>query len=559
HRTSPTNMGFSLLANLAAKYFGYITGKEMAERCNNALHTMLKLERFSGHFYNWYDTRSLLPLYPRYVSTVDSGNLVGHLLTLKQGLLSQISQPVFTNKVFESLLTTVKIIRDYPNGHDEKQIEKIEDLLNITIDENPKSLSSVKKHLDELGFLTNDLLLNSDNTESKKWIIKLDRQLKSFRDDLIQLVPWINLLPAPEGLEKLHALDEIPSLLSIQQMPQLFSETISFYQKEGNDTLNSEWLKQAVKYILNENEEAVQRIIFLDQVAQRCEAFSEVEYDFLYDKSTNLLRIGYNVEEQRKDNSYYDLLASEARLGIFVAISQGKLPQESWFALGRLLTNSGGDPILLSWSGSMFEYLMPQLIMPAYENTLLYQTNIATVNRQIEYAAQRDVPWGISESGYNSVDASLNYQYRAFGVPGLGLKRGLEEDVVIAPYASMLALMVSPLKACSNLQALFKDGFKGEYGFYEAIDYTPSRVPRGSTNSIVRSYMVHHQGMSFLSLAHVLLNKPMQQRFESELRFNATLLLLQERIPRATVFYAHTADIIETNAIAADVEVRSIN
>ena len=153
----------------------------------------------------------------------------------------------------------------------------------------------------------------------------------------------------------------------------------------------------------------------------------------------------------------------------------------------------------------MFEYLMPQLVMPSYENTLLYQTNMATVKRQIEYGAQREVPWGISESGYNAVDANLNYQYRAFGVPGLGLKRGLEEDLVIAPYASMLALMVSPQKACNNLQTLFKQGFTGEFGFYEAIDYTPSRVPRGSKNSIVRSYMVHHQGMSFLSLAHVLL------------------------------------------------------
>ena len=219
------------------------------------------------------------------------------------------------------------------------------------------------------------------------------------------------------------------------------------------------------------------------------------------------------MEEQRKDNSYYDLLASEARLGIFVAISQGKLPQESWFALGRLLTNSGGDPILLSWSGSMFEYMMPQLVMPSYENTLLHQTNKATVKRQIEYASQKEVPWGISESGYNSVDAASNYQYKAFGVPGLGLKRGLEEDIVIAPYASMLALMVSPAKACNNLQLLSDEGFEGEYGFFEAIDYTPSRVPRGSTSSIVRSFMVHHQGMSFLSLAHVLLDRPMQQRF----------------------------------------------
>jgi cyclic beta-1,2-glucan synthetase len=558
HRTSPTNMGLALLANLAACDFGYITSKEMAERCNNTLQTMLKLERFNGHFYNWYDTISLLPLYPRYVSTVDSGNLVGHLLTLRQGLLSQMNQPVFTSKAFESLLTTVKIISDYSNEYDAKQIEKIEDLLNTAIDENPNTLSSVKKHLDELGFVINDLLVNSTNPEAKKWIIKLNRQLHSFHDDLIQLIPWINLLPAAEDLEKLEALNAIPSLLSIHQIPQQFSEAIAAYQKEENNTVNTEWLNQISKYILNENGEATQRMAFLNQLAEQCEELSEVDYNFLYEKSTNLLRIGYNVEEQRKDNSYYDLLASEARLGIFVGISQGKLPQESWFALGRLLTNSGGDPILLSWSGSMFEYLMPQLVMPSYENTLLYQTNKATVKRQIEYASQREVPWGISESGYNAVDAASNYQYKAFGVPGLGLKRGLEEDVVIAPYASMLALMISPLKACTNLQLLSNEGFEGEYGFFEAIDYTQSRVPRGSTNSIVRSFMVHHQGMSFLSLAHVLLNKPMQQRFESELRFNATLLLLQERIPRTTIFYAHTSDIIETNTITTDVEVRTL-
>jgi len=557
HRTSPTNMGLALLANLAAYDFGYITGKEMAERCDSTLQTMLRLERFNGHFYNWYDTISLMPLYPRYVSTVDSGNLVGHLLTLQQGLLSQMTQPVFTNKVFESLFTTVKIISEHANGYDEKQIEKIEGLLNTAIDENPDTLSNVKKHLDELGLVINDLLVNSNNPKAKKWITKLDKQLKSFHNDLAQLVPWINLLPVPEGLEKLKALDTIPSLLSIQ-MPQQFSEATAAYQKEENYTVHTDWLNQISRYILNENEQATQRISLLNRLAEHCEELSEVEYDFLYDKSTNLLRIGYNVEEQRKDNSYYDLLASEARLGIFVAISQGKLPQESWFALGRLLTNSGGDPILLSWSGSMFEYLMPQLIMPSYENTLLYQTNKATVKRQIEYASQREVPWGISESGYNAVDAASNYQYKAFGVPGLGLKRGLEEDVVIAPYASMLALMISPLKACTNLQLLADEGFEGEYGFFEAIDYTPSRVPRGSTNSIVRSFMVHHQGMSFLSLAYVLLNKPMQRRFESELRFNATLLLLQERIPRTTIFYAHTSDIIETNTISSDVEVRTL-
>jgi len=561
HRTSPTNMGLSLLANLAAHDFGYISGKEMLERCNKAISTMLKLERYSGHFYNWYDTLTLQPLHPKYVSTVDSGNLIGHLLTLRQGILSQIHQPIFTNRNYKGLVTTVSIIQDIFQEHDAKYSEKILNVLNIAIDEKTNSLSDTKKHLNDLLSLINQLSPFAANieTESKKWTLKLLQQVNDFQNDLFQIIPWIDLLPVPQHLSELHALDGIPSLNDIRNRAELFLKSIALYQQTEIQPKTIEWLAKMHDCISNSITIADDRIQLVNELAKQCEELGDVEYDFLYEKSTNLLRIGYNVDEQRKDNSYYDLLASEARLGIFVAIAQGKLPQESWFALGRLLTNSGGDPILLSWSGSMFEYLMPQLVMPSYENTLLYQTNIATVKRQIDYGAQREVPWGISESGYNSVDANLNYQYRAFGVPGLGLKRGLEEDLVIAPYASMLALMVSPSKACTNLQTLFKHGFTGEYGFYEAIDYTPSRIPRGSTNSIVRSYMVHHQGMGLLSLAYVLLNKPMQQRFESELRFNATLLLLQERIPRTTIFYAHTSDIFETAISAADVEARSIN
>jgi cyclic beta-1,2-glucan synthetase len=560
HRTSPTNMGLSLLANLAAYDFGYISGSEMLKRCNNTISTMLKLERYSGHFYNWYDTLSLLPLHPKYVSTVDSGNLVGHLLTLRQGLLSQIHDPVFSNRNYEGLAATVKIVEDISHAHDVKHTEKMLIVLNSIIDEKSNSLSVAKQHLNELVSLTNELSLLPFNMESEleKWPLKLLQQVKGLQYDLFQTIPWIDLLPVPKYLSELHALDEIPTLNDLRDYPESFLRSIDLYLQTEQDEPTIDWLTKMHECISNSITIADERIRSLVQLAEQCEELSEVEYDFLYEKSTNLLRIGYNVEEQRKDNSYYDLLASEARLGIFVAIAQGKLPQESWFALGRLLTNSGGDPILLSWSGSMFEYLMPQLVMPSYENTLLYQTNMATVKRQIEYGAQREVPWGISESGYNSVDANLNYQYRAFGVPGLGLKRGLEEDLVIAPYASMLALMVSPQKACNNLQTLFKQGFTGKYGFYEAIDYTASRVPRGSTNSIVRSYMVHHQGMGLLSLAYLLLNKPMQKRFESELRFNATLLLLQERIPRTTVFYAHTSDIIETGIPATDVQVRSI-
>ena len=268
-----------------------------------------------------------------------------------------------------------------------------------------------------------------------------------------------------------------------------------------------------------------------------------MEYDFLFDKGCHLLAIGYNVGERRRDSSYYDLLASEARLCSFVAIAQGQLPQENWFALGRLLTTAGGGPVLISWSGSMFEYLMPLLVMPTYDNTLLDQTCKAAVERQIEYGRQRGVPWGMSESGYNTIDVHLNYQYRAFGVPGLGLKRGLADDVVIAPYASALALMVAPEEACLNLQRLAAEGLEGPFGLYEAIDYTPSRLPRGQSSAVVRSYMAHHQGMSLLSLAYLLLDRPMQKRFESDPLFQATMLLLQERIPKATASYSHSAEL----------------
>ena len=207
---------------------------------------------------------------------------------------------------------------------------------------------------------------------------------------------------------------------------------------------------------------AQERIELIETLARQSAEFANMEYDFLYDKSRHLQTVGYNVEDRRLDSSYYDLLASEARFSSFVAIAQDQVPQESWFALGRLLTTFNGEPVLLSWSGSMFEYLMPLLVMPTYENSLLHQTCKAAVGRQIEYGKQRGVPWGISESGYNSVDVQLNYQYRAFGVPGLGLKRGLSEDLVVAPYATALALMVMPEEACANLERLADEGIYGE-------------------------------------------------------------------------------------------------
>jgi cyclic beta-1,2-glucan synthetase len=279
-----------------------------------------------------------------------------------------------------------------------------------------------------------------------------------------------------------------------------------------------------------------------------------MDFSFLYDHRKKLLSIGYNVDERRLDAGCYDLLASEARLACYVAIAQGQLPQESWFALGRLLTTTGGEPVLLSWSGSMFEYLMPTLVMPSYEGTLLDRTCRAAVDRQIEYGAQTGVPWGVSESGYNTVDVHLNYQYRAFGVPGLGLKRGLGEDIVIAPYATVMALMVAPTYACANLERLLSEGRLGRFGFFEAIDYTPARVPHGQSSVVVCSFMAHHQGMSLLSLAYMLLDQPMQKRFDTDPQFRANALLLQERVPKAASEYLRATGLQMMNPVNASAD-----
>jgi hypothetical protein len=256
--------------------------------------------------------------------------------------------------------------------------------------------------------------------------------------------------------------------------------------------------------------QAKEKLGVAQALIQKAGELANMDYSFLYDKGRQLLTVGYSTGERRRDASFYDLLASESRFCSIVAIAQGQLAKENRFALGRMLTNPGGDPVLLSWDGSMFEYLMPLLVMPNYENTLLDQTYKAVVKRQIEYGEKRGVPWGISESGYNTIDVHLNYQYRAFGVPGLGLKRGLGDDLVVAPYASALALMIAPHEACENLQRLAAKGMMGTYGFYEALDYTPTRVPAGQFGVPVRSFMAHHQGMSLLAMAHLLLDRPMQ-------------------------------------------------
>ncbi|MCA1715094.1 MAG: carbohydrate-binding protein, partial [Gammaproteobacteria bacterium] len=298
--------------------------------------------------------------------------------------------------------------------------------------------------------------------EIEHWAETLSRQCGWIQEELSWLAPWLETSRDAIPTGQLPWSDRIPTLREVAQAGVA----------ETNDGDGATVLSEAAA-------RACARIAELERLAHAAGQFAQMDYEFLYDRARHLLTIGYNVDEHRRDQGYYDLLASEARLCSFVAIAQGQLPQDTWFALGRLLTEVDGDPTLLSWSGSMFEYLMPLLVMPSYEGTLLDQTARNCVQRQIDYGRQRGVPWGMSESGYNIVDARMNYQYRAFGVPGLGLKRGLAQDLVIAPYASMMALMVAPEAACENLQRLTEAGFSGRFGLYEAIDYTPARLPRG--------------------------------------------------------------------------------
>jgi len=569
HRTSPTNMGLALLANLSAYDFGYIPVGQLVERTAKALHTMQSLERHRGHFYNWYDTQTLQPLPPRYVSTVDSGNLAGHLLTLRAGLLGLADDRILGARLFDGFSDTLRVLVDAAHGAAAGQAAEFRKDLEAASAAPPSTLAAARMCFVRLATSAAGLVPQSaggldvrDDTapvsEANGWAQALARQCREALDELTFLAPWLLLPAPPSGLDHLSGIAGIPTLRGLAGLDAEMSATIGRRLEAETRPAQRDWLADLRRDITEGSARARDRMAAIEHLALQSSELARMEYDFLFDKTRHLLTIGYNVSERRSDPSYYDLLASEARLCNFVAIAQGQLPQSSWFALGRLLTSTGGEPVLLSWSGSMFEYLMPLLVMPTYDNTLLDQTCKAAVARQIEYGKQRGVPWGMSESGYSTVDVHLNYQYRAFGVPGLGLKRGLAEDLVIAPYASALALMVAPEEACLNLQRLAAEGFIAKFGFFEAIDYTPARQRRGQSSAVVRAFMAHHQGMSLLALAYLLLERPMQRRFESDRLFQAIMLLLQERIPKATALFSHTAQLsdVRSTSVAAETSIR---
>ena len=511
HRTSPTNIGLHLLSAASAYDFGYLGLNEFVETLEKTFATLGRMQRLHGHFYNWFDTRTLDPLRPMYVSTVDSGNLAGHLIVLKQALLELDNKSVVHERACEGLSDTLREvvgslsrIENVAQGYGDVTLENlqrglsalIEFLYNTRVQPCARSLpSTIQEWSQFLATSQSRLEVSRDILdalaatatpdkflEAKVWMTAALNQILEFRRDISVLARGIGSMPVKSTLKSLQP----DSSLSMR----------------------------------------------ISHLAARCEStVIEMDFRFLYDEQRKIFVIGYNVADARRDNSYYDLLASESRLASFMAIAKEDVSKEHWFRLGRQMTAVGGSRALLSWSATMFEYLMPLLVMRRYGNTLLDETYDSIVARQIAYGAQNQVPWGISEAGYNARDLNLNYQYGPFGIPGLGFKRGLSDDLVVSPYSTFLASVIDPLSALSNLRAFEEQGLYSRHGFYESVDYTLERLPKGRKRYILRSYMAHHQGMSFVSLNNLLHNNVMPRRFHNEPRIQATQLLLQERIP----------------------------
>ncbi|HEY8154025.1 MAG TPA: glucoamylase family protein [Myxococcota bacterium] len=542
HRTSPTNLGLYLLSAVAARDFGWLGLLDTVERLDATLTSMNALERFRGHFYNWYATQDLRPLEPKYVSSVDSGNLAGHLIALESACREMTGRPVVGPEwlagVGDALALTREALQVLADGRRTqtvtwKQLDEALEALAASLAPAPETPAGVAGRLAEM-LLQADTVIDiartltvergdGDAAEVLTWAEALGACIRGHERDALQLLPFAHLLAEQARVRPLF--DSIPSLANL---PDRCDAALAILA--GQQTEHAARLVDALERSAAAARSLERRLTALAEQARRM--LQAMEFGFLFDTGRQLLSIGYRVADGELDPSCYDLLASEARLASFVAIAKGDVPVRHWFRLGRSLTPVDHGSALISWSGSMFEYLMPSLVMRAPAGSLLEQTSRFIVRRQIKYGAALRVPWGVSESAYNTRDIELTYQYSNFGVPGLGLKRGLSEDAVVAPYATALAAMVDPQAAVQNFARLATAGGRGRYGWYESLDYTPSRLPEGEPVAVVRAYMAHHQGMTLVSIVNALLEGRMRARFHAEPIVQATELLLQERTPR---------------------------
>lgn len=493
HRTSPTNIGLLLVSNLAARDMGYINTVDMLERIEKTINTIDKMEKWNGHLFNWYNTTNLEVLRPRFVSTVDSGNFAGYLMVLKEGLTQYRTKPIYDEAMLDGIFDLLELCNAEININ--KPYYDIEDLKKLA--------QKSSNQTDE----TPNVTKKENETANDK-----EKQTKTVEERFIRLIPAIS-----------KSLNELINRNKTGYWVRKLANQINAYHTE---------LDKYGQGIFSELKEIQEISIKIENLKQRIQVLIDnMHFKGLFDVHRNLFSIGFNVDEGHSNKSYYDLFASEARQTSLIAIAKGEVSKQHWFKLGRKLIKVDGDTGLASWTGTMFEYLMPRLLIKSYPNTLIQKTYDFVVKTQIKYCLSKNIPWGISESGYHSFDIALNYQYRAFGVPYLGLKRGLVNDIVIAPYATIMAIDIAPNECNSNIQRLKRIGAEGQFGFYEAIDFTNSRLNKGQKWAIVKSYMVHHQGMSMLAFVNFFKDNVMQTRFHKNPQIKAVDALIQEKFP----------------------------
>ncbi len=539
HRTSPTDMALALLANLSAHDMGYLSVGQLLDRTAQTIESMERLKRVRGHFLNWYDTRTRRPLLPLYVSTVDSGNLVGHVRVLRSGLLELPERPIWSAQAVTGLRDTLRGLTEISRQNE--ALDSIERLLLFQTDSLAANAAWLRELADESARMVERYERDRvQHPEAAWWAHAFDRQVGALLTDLTTMAPWLAAGAHPPEGRAAGPLADLDGARSLRELGNLALRAADALADDpgpqaGHDDgdLGSGRTEADLRLGVSRVSERLRQI---DVLAERCTDLAQAEFGFLYDAQRKHFAIGFWVEERRLDGSFYDLLASEARLASYLAIATGQVPFEHWFALGRRLTVAHGRQMLLSWSGSMFEYLMPLLVMPEFRDTLLDRTCRGVVARQIEYGNQQGTPWGISESCYDVTDSEGTHQYRAFGVPGLGLQRGLGEHLVISPYATALALLVDPPRALANLRRMATAEYLGPYGFYEAIDFTGGRATDGRPGAVIPTVMAHHHGMTLLALSQTVLGPLMQRRFLANADLRAATLLLQERIPKAAVF-----------------------
>ncbi len=581
HYTTPTNMGLFLVSTFSAYDLGYIGLLELEVRLRSTFETMDKMEHYRGHLLNWYDSQVLTALPPRYVSTVDSGNLAACLITLKQGCLSIAEAPLLDDKRWQGLLVLLDILAEIlqalEKNNPHASIESFEvELTSIyeRVSANQHLPSAWKMTLDWLSgegwervsYRLMDLLKSHPHlrgkslTELQLYLDLMYQHLQNMQRSVDLFAPWLKHKDEPsELIRQMPAWQEFHNALPAS-LPKL-GEAVEVYERietalahfktriQTDGIPDIAWDEHARGWChkLEEDLASARMTVtplldgFRDLAEQASAAVAVMDFRFLYNEHRQMFHIGYTPSAERLDPSYYDLLASEARIASLIAIAKGDVPQSHWQHLGRPVTQVNGNQVLLSWSGTMFEYLMPTLFVKNYAGTFLSASCYAALDAQMSYGQEQQVPWGISESGYYAFDVNQNYQYRAFGVPDLGYKRDLPDDLVIAPYASLIGLSLQPQAVLENMARLEQLNMLGRFGFYEALDFTKARLPAGQAHAAVKSYLAHHQGMILLAASNYLLNDVMVERFHADEHIQSVELLLQEKIPQnPPLEYPHT-------------------